>query len=914
MPIDYEKFYNSRFFIVESRFVGSGERHWPYDKMEADTFLSILYRYKNINDFLNNYSAYKKDFKKWNLLDLSKSALTTVLSNSISLNRSRDQPLLSCFDWEILVNFMLNSSISNGILRFIKDSDLQPMSSKEIILKGSFHSIDNIISFDKRLFNKKGLKNLLFFLKIDIVSADYLVDKTFKTKDLTLIKKFILNLISFQNTKSSFILTKVIEDFNVFFTDTSFDKETFDEISKKLLENQYAELENFDVLNVFESAEGSKSKASEIFVSNFMIDVYKELLKQNEGESETKKILKSFESYLLSYNKNILLLEAPEIEKLIFSFTLDRESEISSLIQQNKPFYDAILRKMSFTRLLFALLFQTLVAARAFGLASGFAGPLPPSSRESSFVTVAQSLSNKNENLQVLRTTRNVLSNTSVTASPSSAQSVQLVKMPSPFDAYYYHKVGKSISSTSSRTAMTSRAVKQPNLVKIALEEKVNKAKEAAAEKALIIEAKELAKAKKVTKAEKVNKAKEAAVGKVLIIEAKELAKAKKVASEKASIIKEDMEKKIKKGNRRGFFDVVVNGQIVYSDINEPIFLANYLNTSMPYGQRQVIMKDFKQSLAETPISRSEIRPIESDTIVDGVIIPRPKEVIIPSRQSLIKIEQEHVTIEPLRKGFQIPEDQGSSFAMIEGHHRAHTQLMTWFLPPEFGYTPNKLDAIAWYADYLKPLYIENLKTFYDTHPQEADLLNMCGTNVESVILGASTAFDAEIEFLISKPIENKFLLPCSHVRLIATQASTEFENFGDKTTGAGHSITRSAEILEDGIANALPVLELCDCVHEHLIPGTNARAETNKLRQRIIDAISRAIVFIRELSVDIDQSLLDRVENIMDNRTNASDRELTLENGENLAEKLKLRDVKEGVQRIWPKETFRYIKQNSKS
>lgn len=101
---------------------------------------------------------------------------------------------------------MLNSYISDGILRFVKYSDLPPMSSKETILEGSFNSIDNIFSFDKQLFNKKGLKNLLLFLNIDIISTNYIVDKTFRTKDLTLVKNFILNLISFKNTGKSHVV------------------------------------------------------------------------------------------------------------------------------------------------------------------------------------------------------------------------------------------------------------------------------------------------------------------------------------------------------------------------------------------------------------------------------------------------------------------------------------------------------------------------------------------------------------------------------------------------------------------------------------------------------------------------------------------------------------------------------------
>ena len=872
MPIDYKNFYNSTFFRGEERFIGSGEHCWPYDKMEAETFLSLLYYYKNSKDFLNIYSAYEEDLKKWNLLDLSKSALTAVLFETISLNRSSNQPLLSSFDWETIVNFILNSSISDGILRFIEYSNLQPMSSREIILEGSFNSIDNIYSFDKQLFNKKGLKNLLFFLNIDIVSANYIVDKTFKTKDLTLVKKFLLNLISFKNTKSSFLLTKVINDFNVFFNDPSFEKQTFDEISTKILENQYAELENFDVMDVFQSAEGGKSKAADIFVSSFMNDVFKDLLKQNEGENESQKILKSFESYLLSYNKNILLLEAPEIEKLIFSFTLERQSEISSLIEKNKPFYNEILKKMSYARLLGAIVFQTLVVARSFG----YITPLPATSRDGSFTRTVQMISN--ENTQVLRATSNVPS--------SSDPKPSLINMPKPFNKYYQEARG--ISSNYSKKGMASKAIKQTNLGKIAREAK----------------------------------------------------KAKEVAAKKALIIEKEIKDKVKQGNRRGIFDLVINGKIVYSDDGQPIYLANYLNSSMPYGQRKGIMNDFKKTLNGVTISRSElgliesnaniveiesnanveeglINPIESNADVEDIlIIPKEvntskRELIIPNLLSPLDIEQEHITIEPLRKAFQIPKDQGSSFAMISQHHREQTELMTWILTPDFGYTPDKLDAIAWYADYLKPLYIENLRAFYTAHPGEVDLLNMCGTDVEGVLLGASNAFNAEIEFLNNKLIENKFLLPCSHVRLIATQASTEFENFGDKTRGARHSITQSIEILEKGVAKVLPILDLCDCVYENVTPGTDARAETGSLRKRLTDAISRSIVFIREISANVeanvDPALLDEIENRMANRSVG--KELTLEQGEKIARKLKLGNVKRGVIHIWPNETFRFKK-----
>lgn len=354
----------------------------------------------------------------------------------------------------------------------------------------------------------------------------------------------------------------------------------------------------------------------------------------------------------------------------------------------------------------------------------------------------------------------------------------------------------------------------------------------------------------------------------------------------------------------------------------------------MPYGQRGGIVNDFKKTLDGVTISRSELGLIESNAVVEKeinipkskeVIIPKPKEVIIPtkkvtkniilSKQSPINIEQEHITVGPLRRGFQISDELGSSFAMISQHHKAHTEMMTWLLTSEFGYTSDKLDAIAWYADYLKPLYIENLRTFYNANPNEVDLLNMCGTDVEGVVLGASNAFDAEIQFLVNKAIENKFLLPCSHVRLIAGQANAEFDNFGEKTRGAGHSITQSTMLLGDGIEKAIPILELCECVYEHLIPGTDARAETGKLRQALIDNVSRAIAFVREVSrnvnANIDPALLDNFENIMGNRVGGKDR--TLEQGEQIARDLSLDNVKEGVKRIWLNDAFKFVKEKSK-
>lgn len=53
---------------------------------------------------------------------------------------------------------------------------------------------------------------------------------------------------------------------------------------------------------------------------------------------------------------------------------------------------------------------------------------------------------------------------------------------------------------------------------------------------------------------------------------------------------------------RRVDFNIAVNSNVVYSDIGEPIMLYNYLNTSLPYGQKQknYFKKEFNSAFRGT--------------------------------------------------------------------------------------------------------------------------------------------------------------------------------------------------------------------------------------------------------------------------------------------------------------------------
>ena len=61
-----------------------------------------------------------------------------------------------------------------------KQLDLRKVYPKEIIIENAFNVMNDIIIFEEQVCTPDGLKNLLLFLEINLVSVDLLVNKVFK--------------------------------------------------------------------------------------------------------------------------------------------------------------------------------------------------------------------------------------------------------------------------------------------------------------------------------------------------------------------------------------------------------------------------------------------------------------------------------------------------------------------------------------------------------------------------------------------------------------------------------------------------------------------------------------------------------------------------------------------------------------
>ena len=130
------------------------------------------------------------------MLNLAESTLYFYLEEKIKDKKYYKEPLISFYEWQLITNLIINSSISDQILVFIRDLNLIEISPTQKIIQGSYYSIANITlqDFEEGLCNKKSLKNLLNFLNVDIITTNYIVSKTLDLKDKKLLATFIYTL------------------------------------------------------------------------------------------------------------------------------------------------------------------------------------------------------------------------------------------------------------------------------------------------------------------------------------------------------------------------------------------------------------------------------------------------------------------------------------------------------------------------------------------------------------------------------------------------------------------------------------------------------------------------------------------------------------------------------------------------
>ena len=108
---------------------------------------------------------------------------------------------------------------------------------------------------------------------------------------------------------------------------------------------------------------------------SFYNDFYENLT--DASESETKELLRLFETFLLSYNNKILLLEKPEIELLIHRFLLEKKEKIDYFLERYNSFFAKFLKDIPLPQILLSVVLIATFISKPFGLYPRTRVPIP---------------------------------------------------------------------------------------------------------------------------------------------------------------------------------------------------------------------------------------------------------------------------------------------------------------------------------------------------------------------------------------------------------------------------------------------------------------------------------------------------------------------------------------------------------
>ena len=167
---------------------------WPGDDLEALDWIELIPYFKDSTALFKLYSFSDSlvfSIANWKIEDLTKSALYFYLETIIEKRKKKQTKILTQYDWQLISGLIINSAISNDILFFIEELNLKKISPENIILFGSRNALDNISDFERRVSSTNGLKNLLTFLEVDLISIDSLVKDASKQKTVKNIVSFL---------------------------------------------------------------------------------------------------------------------------------------------------------------------------------------------------------------------------------------------------------------------------------------------------------------------------------------------------------------------------------------------------------------------------------------------------------------------------------------------------------------------------------------------------------------------------------------------------------------------------------------------------------------------------------------------------------------------------------------------------
>lgn len=316
---------------------------WPGSFTDAIELLCIIPSFKNSLLLFEIFTIDQSKLailKNWTLEDVSKSALFFYLENLFIDRKIIQTNLMSVYEWQVISSLIINSKLSASILKFIDELDLVKISQNKIIISGSCQSIEKIYNFEKRIFSKTGLQNLLSFLKIDIESSNFLIEEAFKNKNLENIAAFLFTYQA--NLDKRFVLTQVLINYKDQNLDKNLEK-TGSEIEKMLndiLQVQMLELETFEIFDLFDSFETAKSKQDVIFFYSFYQKLFEDLI--SKEKSNTRPIFKLFEEFFLDSEEKILFLENlsfTNLSKIITKFFFAKKNQIDKIFEKNRQFF-----------------------------------------------------------------------------------------------------------------------------------------------------------------------------------------------------------------------------------------------------------------------------------------------------------------------------------------------------------------------------------------------------------------------------------------------------------------------------------------------------------------------------------------------------------------------------------------------
>ena len=297
------------FFNEQKEFSENGKFGWPGDINDAISCLNDIPYVTNTIPIIEKHFS-DKTFGVililWDLETLAKSSLHFYLKTAVHQRKETNRSLFNWYDWVYITPSILNENTSKGVLNFIQTSYGCPEKLKIFGVKFSIRSFMSYSDFNLKLkMSPKSLDNLLNLLKIDQLSREFLIQRTFKDKNFNQLVEFLS--IYECSLNKNLVLTKAL----IFYTKgiknktLSFKKIDVQEYINELFELTRIELENFDVIDIFESAEQYKSGVYKI---NFFSYNKKLLLDlTNDPGEDSIQIFELFELFMYSTKKQTLL-------------------------------------------------------------------------------------------------------------------------------------------------------------------------------------------------------------------------------------------------------------------------------------------------------------------------------------------------------------------------------------------------------------------------------------------------------------------------------------------------------------------------------------------------------------------------------------------------------------------------------